>query len=104
MRVYMAKARRYEAEQERNAAVLEARRAMGAAPPKNMMKKPRQPQLMLVRLFRRDCVRLVREGEGEKERAMRKELACLDEGISSFYPQFSFIWRIRIGTTNESDE
>jgi hypothetical protein len=30
--------------------------------------------------------------------------ACLDEGISSFYPQFSFIWRIPIGTTNESDE
>jgi hypothetical protein len=33
--------------------------------------------------------------------------ACLDEGISSFYPPnilFSFIWRIPIGATNESDE
>jgi hypothetical protein len=37
--------------------------------------------------------------------AGRSNAACLDEGISSFYPpKFSLIWRIPIGTTNESDE
>jgi hypothetical protein len=30
--------------------------------------------------------------------------AGLDEGLLSFYPQFPFIWRIPIGTTNKSDE
>ena len=74
MNLYYAAQRRYDAQLERLAAVIEARRAMGAAPPKELGKKPRMPRLRLMPLFSRDYVKLIRTGEQEVERAMRREL------------------------------
>lgn len=75
MNVYYAAKRRYDAEVERLASVIEARRAMGAAPPKELGREPRMPRMRLMPLFAQHYVAIIRDGEREVERAMRKELA-----------------------------
>ena len=75
MNVYYAKKRRYDAEGERLASVIEARRAMGAAPPKELGREPRMPRMRLLPLFSQNYVNIIRDGEKSVEREMRKELA-----------------------------
>jgi hypothetical protein len=61
-RSYAAQLRRHEAECQRLRAVIEARRAMGAAPPRELGRRPRCPQLRLVSLFGQECVAIIKEG------------------------------------------
>lgn len=75
MSVYCAAKRRYDVEVERLAAVINARRAMGVAPPTELGREPRMPRMRLIPLFAKNYVAIIREGERAVERAMRKELA-----------------------------
>eukprot|EP01043_Picozoa_sp_COSAG02_P000566 COSAG02_NODE_10_length_59045_cov_19.973365_15_plen_150_part_00 len=75
MNVYYAAKRRYDAEVERLASVIQARRAMGAAPTKDLGREPRMPRMRLMPLFAQNYVAIIRDGEKAVEREMRKELA-----------------------------
>lgn len=75
MNVYHAAKRRYDAEVQRLASVIEARRTMGVAPPKELGREPRMPRLRLMPLFAQQYVAIIRDGEKAVEREMRKELA-----------------------------
>lgn len=75
MQLYYAAKRRYDAECARLASVIQARRAMGAAPPKELGREPRMPRLRLLPLFAKNYVTIIRDGEKAVEREMRKELA-----------------------------
>ena len=75
MSVYNAAKRRYDAQVEQLSSVINARRAMGAAPPKELGREPRMPRLRLMSLFAKNYVAIIREGERAVERAMRMELA-----------------------------
>ena len=75
MNVYYAAKRRYDAQVEQLATVIQARRAMGAAPPKELGREPRMPRMRLLPLFSQNYVNIIRDGEKAVEREMRKELA-----------------------------
>ena len=75
MNVYYAAKRRYDAQVEQLATVIQARRAMGAAPPKELGREPRMPRMRLMPLFAQNYVTIIRDGEKAVEREMRKELA-----------------------------
>ena len=75
MNVYFSQKRRSDAEYERLRSILETRRMMGAALPKELGREPRMPRMRLMPLFAANYVGVIREGEREVERHMRKELA-----------------------------